>query len=110
MKLKSLNIDYLTGIIDGKIADYSENNTSTDGLDLNYVIELPEKKIYNDYESRTATKAKITFSWNNGKTYKEEETNFAEDKRDDYYFTILAGEPVIKLQEYVGELLDRLTA
>lgn len=100
MKLKSLNIDYLTGIIDGKIADYSENNASTEHLELNYHVA----------QSLNPISAKITFSWNNGKVEKEEETNFAEDKRDDYYFTILAGEPVIKLQEYVGELLDRLTA
>lgn len=98
MKIEKLNTEYLEGLVDMAIANFHEHTSIPAELGVMYDVNIISEAM-----------AKITFSWKVGEE-REEETNFGEDKVDTDYFTIIRGERVIKLQLYVDEILDRLTA
>lgn len=113
MKLKNLNQDYLQGLIDAFIANYDQFNRPIPAEKyLSFSVELPEKRVYNDHESRTATKAAIKFSWipESREVCVDGETNSYETRGEsaEDYFTILAGERIVKLQKYIEEILDKV--
>lgn len=112
MKLETLDEKILIGIIIGKIADYNENcNTIPEEINLTYSIEFGM-----GYElgQKPIRSAKITFHWiEDGEwVMVDSDTNSREHKGKNGFdhFTILAGERIVKLQMYIEEILDRLTA
>jgi hypothetical protein len=109
MKLRSLDKEYLRGIIDGKIADY---NTHYNAVPENFGYSF-EFSNYRGTHIPNPSTVKITFNWvlNPVAVMVDEDTNSFEiggEKGDDC-FTILITESVEKLQMYVEEILDRIT-
>lgn len=120
MKIKNLTQDYLQGLIDAIIANYNEHQRGIPAEKyLVYSIKVnrgvvPATTIAgNSTEVIQKTSAKITFSWipESREVCVDSETNSYENRGEstEDYFTILAGERIIKLQNYVEDILDKVT-
>lgn len=115
MKIQSLDEKYLKGLVDMAVANYHEHaNTIPAEINLTYSIEFGAYNTGLNMLPSTPTSAKITFHWiEDGEWVTvDEDTDSREYKGKNGFdhFTILAGERVVKLQMYVEEILDRLTA
>lgn len=109
MKLKSLDQNYLQGIIDSVIANYDENNSPIPAEKyLSYAVV--ESKIG---EFGNICSARIVFSWipESREVCVDSTTNSHETRGDseEDFFTILANESIVKLQRYVEDVLDKVT-
>jgi len=98
MKIENLDQKILLGMVLAYIANYHNHNTSIPE-------ELKIKPVINSITEKAAT---IEIYWTVSQL--ADETNFVEDKREFDTFTILKGEKIVKLQSYIDEILDRLTA
>jgi hypothetical protein len=113
MKLQSLNLDYLKGILDTYISLYDQHQRSVPA-DLRYEIqEGVLKPIGGEEPAKNAVK--ITFTWviAGEQVLVDSETNSHETRGESLetdYFTILLGEDIIKLEGYVNDVLDKVTA
>lgn len=122
MKLNNLDIRFLTGMVEGAIANYDEHNTPIPAEKyLSFTIDIPENFAYvrdkNNFlkkEMRPSKTATITFSWipESREVCVDSETNSYETRGEstEDHFTIVLGERIVKLQGLVEEILDKVTA
>lgn len=115
MKIQNLDEKYLKGLVDMAVANYHEHCVSIpEELNLTYSIQYKLNGEWFEKVTPIPNSAKITFHWiDDGEWVTiDEDTDSREYKGKNGFdhFTILAGERVVKLQMYVEEILDRLTA
>lgn len=109
MKLRSLNREYLRGIIDGKIADYNTHCKPVPE-NIGYSFEFSEYR-GTHVKNPNQVKIKISYILNPELVTVDEDTNSHEIRGENGSdsFTILIGEKVEKLQTHIEEILDRIT-
>lgn len=112
MKIKNLNQDYLSGMVDSFIADYDYHvKPISEEKCLSYSIEFGMNYgIGKEYPFRSA---KIIFNWilESRQVCIDEETNSYEDRGEtveDSFIITINGE-ITNLQECTKKILDKVT-